>query len=104
MKQDQPRKLSVDLDDKGAEGTYSNFVLITHNQSEFLLDFARVLPGVPKAKVYSRIIMTPQHAKSLERVLSDNIKKFEDKFGTITVKKGPEQKNIGFHPGLEQEE
>ncbi len=103
MKQEQPRKLSVDLDEKGAGGTYSNFVLITHNQSEFLIDFARVLPGVPKAKVYSRIIMTPQHVKSLEKVLTENIKKYEDKFGTISIK-GQEQKNIGFHPGFKPEE
>lgn len=98
MEQGQPRKLSVEVGEKEAEGIYSNFVLITHTPSEFLLDFARVLPGVPKAKVYARILMTPQHAKSLEKVLSENIKKFESKFGKIAMQ-GEEERNIGFQTG-----
>lgn len=101
-KQPQPRKLNVELGEKEAEGIYSNFVLITHNPSEFLLDFARVLPGVPKAKVYSRIIMTPQHVKSLEKVLSDNIERYESKHGKIKLQ-GQEGKNIGFQPGAAPE-
>jgi len=103
MKQQQPRKLNVELGEKEAEGIYSNFVLVTHNPSEFLLDFARVLPGVPKAKVYSRIIMTPQHVKSLEKVLSDNIQRYESKHGKINLQ-GQEDKNIGFQPGSGSEE
>jgi len=96
--QPPPRKLNIELGEKEAEGIYSNFVLITHNPSEFLLDFARVLPGVPKAKVYSRIIMTPQHVKSLEKVLSDNIERYESKHGKIKLQ-GQEERNIGFQPG-----
>ncbi|MFQ6103434.1 MAG: DUF3467 domain-containing protein [Candidatus Glassbacteria bacterium] len=103
MKPEQSRKLNVELGEKEAEGIYSNFVLITHTPSEFLLDFARVMPGVPKAKVYARIVMTPQHTKSLEKVLSDNIRKYEDKFGTIALQ-GKEGKNIGFQLGSKQEE
>ena len=103
MKQQQSRKLNIELGEKEAEGIYSNFVLITHTNSEFLLDFARVMPGIPKAKVYARIVMTPQHVKSLEKVLSDNIKKYENKFGSITLP-GREDKNIGFQSGSKQDE
>lgn len=102
MEQGQTRKLSVEVGEKEGEGIYSNFVLITHNPSEFLLDFARVMPGVPKAKVYARILMNPQHAKSLEKVLSENIKKYESRFGKITVQgegKEDEERNIGFQLG-----
>ena len=102
MKQEQQRKINIELGEKEAEGIYSNFVLITHTTSEFILDFARLVPGVPKAKVYSRIIMTPQHAKSLEKVLSENIEKFENKFGKINIP-GGEDKNIGFHPNIKPE-
>jgi len=100
MDQGQTRKLSVEVGEKEGEGIYSNFVLITHNPSEFLLDFARVMPGVPKAKVYARILMNPQHAKSLEKVLSENIKKYESRFGKITVQgQEEEERNIGFQLG-----
>jgi len=103
MKQGQPRKLNIELGEKEAEGIYSNFVLITHNPSEFLLDFARVVPGVQKAKVYARILMNPQHVKSLHKVLSDNIERFESKFGKITLH-GQEDKNIGFQSGPKTDE
>ena len=100
MDQGQTRKLSVEVGEKEGEGIYSNFVLITHNPSEFLLDFARVMPGVPKAKVYARILMNPQHVKSLEKVLSENIKKYESRFGKITVQgQEEEERNIGFQLG-----
>ncbi len=65
------------------EATYANFVLITHSASEMIVDFARMLPNVPKAKVYSRIIMTPMNAKLLHKALGDNLAKFEEKFGEI---------------------
>jgi hypothetical protein len=98
MNQEQQRKLNVELGEKESEGIYSNFVLITHNPSEFVLDFARVLPGIPKAKVYARILMTPQHVKSLHKVLSENLERYENKFGKITLH-GHEEKNIGFQQG-----
>ncbi|MCK5124959.1 MAG: DUF3467 domain-containing protein [candidate division Zixibacteria bacterium] len=94
MKQQQPR-INIELGDKEAEGIYSNLALITHSPSEIIIDFARVMPGTQKGKVYSRIIMTPQHAKMLYKALDDNIKKFENQFGKITIH-GQEQKNIGF--------
>ena len=76
-------ELSPDLD-----AVYSNFALITHSPSELIVDFARILPNVPKAKVYARIIMTPMHAKLLQRALSENIENYEKQFGEI---KTPDQ-------------
>jgi len=78
------------------EAIYSNFALITHSSSEMIVDFARVLPNVPKAKVYARIIMTPMHAKLLHRALGENLANFEEKFGEI---KTPDQ---GFEPPVER--
>jgi hypothetical protein len=80
------------------EAVYSNFAMITHSPSEIVVDFARLLPNVPKAKVYARIIMTPMNAKLLHRALGENLSKFEAQFGEI---KAPEQgfgedRQIGF--------
>lgn len=66
-----------------AEGTYSNLAIITHSNAEFIIDFINVMPGSPKAKVKSRIVLTPQHAKRLMKALADNVKKFEQVNGTI---------------------
>ena len=66
-------QINVELCEKEAEGIYSNLALISHSPAEFVIDFTRVLPGVPKAKVYARIILTPQHAKSLHNALNENI-------------------------------
>ena len=70
------QQINVELGEKEAEGIYSNLVLISHSPAEFVLDFTRMVPGVPKTKVYARIIMTPQHAKSLSKALNENIEKF----------------------------
>ncbi len=75
----------IELNEEVAEGTYSNFAIITHSQSEFIVDFVRMMPGVPKGKVKSRIILAPQHAKRLLMALSDNIARFEDAFGEIEL-------------------
>ena len=69
--------LNIELSEEVAEGTYSNIAIINHSPSEFVVDFIQMMPGVPKAKVKSRIILTPQHAKRLMKALSDNISKFE---------------------------
>jgi hypothetical protein len=91
------QQINIELGDAEAEGTYSNLVLISHSPAEFVFDFTRVLPGRQKAKVYSRIIMAPQHAKSLLRALEDNIKKYEAQYGEIKVHgMNPKEKNIGF--------
>jgi hypothetical protein len=76
-------QLNIELSEEIAEGTYSNLAIITHSSSEFVVDFIKVMPGVPKAKVKSRIVLTPQHAKRLMMALRDNISKFEQINGTI---------------------
>ncbi|MBX3101388.1 MAG: DUF3467 domain-containing protein [Bacteroidetes bacterium] len=78
-------QLNIELAEDIAEGHYSNLAIISHSNAEFILDFIRILPGVPKAKVKSRIIMTPQHAKRLMLAISDNISKFENQFGEIEI-------------------
>ncbi len=91
------QQIQVEIGEKESEGIYSNFVLIAHSASEFIIDFARILPGLPKAKVFSRIVMTPQHAQLLHNALVDNIKKYEDRFGKIKVQsKEQTPKNLGF--------
>ena len=76
-------QLNIELSEEIAEGIYSNLAIITHSPSEFALDFVKIMPGVPKAKVKARIILTPQHAKRLMKALKDNISKFESVNGTI---------------------
>jgi len=76
-------QLNIELDQEIAEGTYSNLAIINHSVSEFIVDFINIMPGVPKAKVKSRIILTPQHAKRLSKALADNIRKFERAHGEI---------------------
>lgn len=77
------KKINIELNQEIAEGVYCNLAVITHSQSEFIADFVKIMPGIPKARVKSRIILTPQHAKRLMRALSDNIKKYEAKHGPI---------------------
>jgi hypothetical protein len=91
----QPVKLNVELPPEESEGIYSNLALIATSPQEFVIDFARIMPGRDKAKVYSRIIMTPGHARMLHKALEDNIKKYENQWGEIKVQ-GQENKNIGF--------
>jgi hypothetical protein len=84
MSEDQQNnQLNIELSEQIAEGEYSNLAIITHSTSEFVIDFIRVMPSVPKARVKSRVIMTPQHAKRLMKALADNISKFESQNGTI---------------------
>jgi hypothetical protein len=80
-----PQPVNIEIGEKESEGIYSNFVLIAHSPSEFILDFARMLPGLPKAKVFARIVMTPQHAKLLFNALDENIKKYEGRFGKVNL-------------------
>ena len=98
----QEKQINIELGEKEAEGTYSNFVLISHSPAEFIFDFIRMLPGIPKAKVFSRIIMTPQHSKSLLIALKDNIEKFEKEFGEIKSLNKQETKDFGFKVGDEK--
>ncbi|PJB11740.1 MAG: DUF3467 domain-containing protein [Flavobacteriales bacterium CG_4_9_14_3_um_filter_40_17] len=82
-KNNNESQLDIELDEKTAEGIYSNLAIINHSVSEFVIDFVSIMPGRPKAKVKSRIILTPQHAKRLQKALSENVKKFESHFGKI---------------------
>ena len=79
------QQINIELDEAIAEGIYSNLAVITHSHSEFVIDFVRMMPGIPKAKVKSRIIMNPEHAKRLMLALQDNIRKFESINGNIKV-------------------
>jgi hypothetical protein len=81
---DQPQtQLNIEISEEVAEGNYANLAIITHSHAEFVIDFVNVMPGTPKSKVKSRIILTPQHAKRLMKALADNILKFEAANGTI---------------------
>ncbi len=81
---DEPApKIQVQLDDDTAQGTYANLVLINHTENEFVLDFAFLQPGSPRAKVRARVISTPRHTKRLLRALQKNLERFEERFGTI---------------------
>ncbi|MDV7390035.1 DUF3467 domain-containing protein, partial [Arthrospira platensis SPKY1] len=71
--------------EKEAEGIYSNLAIITHSPAEFIIDFTRLVPGAPKAKVHARIITTPQHAKMFLKALNENILRYENRFGTINI-------------------
>ncbi len=76
-------QINIELSEEIAEGVYANLVMIAHSNSEFVLDFIRLMPGVPKAKVKSRIVVTPEHALRLLTALKDNIEKYEASFGKI---------------------
>ncbi|MBO0322524.1 DUF3467 domain-containing protein [Muricauda sp. CAU 1633] len=83
-KEDQKQKqINIELDEKTAEGVYSNLAIINHSASEFVVDFISMMPGAPKAKVKSRIVLTPQHAKKFLKALSDNVARFEQAHGPI---------------------
>ena len=79
----QQGQMNVELSEEMAEGVYSNLAIINHSPSEFVVDFIQMMPGIHKAKVKSRIVITPQHAKRLLNALGDNVKRFEQQFGTI---------------------
>ena len=79
----QKGQINIELDASVAEGTYSNLAIINHSVSEFVVDFVNIMPGIPKSKVKSRIILTPQHAKRLSKALQDNVKRFEQTHGEI---------------------
>ena len=90
--------LNIEISPEQSEGIYANGVGIHHTPSEFILDFLRVLPGAQKAKVFTRIIMTPQNVLLLRRALDENLQKYEERFGKIKIF-GKEEKEIGFTKG-----
>lgn len=83
------QQINIELPEEMAEGIYSNLAIISHSPQEFVVDFIRVMPGMPKAKVKARIVVTPEHAKRLMKALIDNVKKYEQQFGVISDKEPP---------------
>ncbi|MBO5538397.1 MAG: DUF3467 domain-containing protein [Prevotella sp.] len=83
--QQRPGQIQMDLKPEIASGVYSNLALISHSHSDFVLDFARILPGMPKPEVCSRVILAPEHAKRLLAALQENIMKYEHEFGKIEI-------------------
>ena len=83
--QNKQKSLQLELPQEVAQGEYANFAIITHSSSDFVVDFARVLPGVPKAQVKSRVILAPEHAKRLLAALQENIMRYEKEFGPIRI-------------------
>lgn len=82
---EQQNNIQIELSEEIAQGIYSNLAIIAHSSSEFVLDFVRIMPGIPKAKVQSRVILTPEHAKRLLMALNENIVKYERQFGEINL-------------------
>jgi hypothetical protein len=91
-------QVNIELPEEVAEGVYANLAIISHSQSEFVVDFIRMVPNVPKAKVKSRVILTPQHAKRLLKALNDNVVKFEKQFGAIAEGSNPQMPPMSFTP------
>mgnify|MGYP001815853658 FL=1 len=81
--EDKKNQLNIEIDEKMADGSYANLAIINHSISEFVVDFINVMPGAPKSKVKSRIILTPQHAKRLAKALAENVNRFESNHGEI---------------------
>ena len=82
------QQIKIEIDESTGQGEYVNFAIVTHSIAEFIIDFIRILPGIPKSKVKSRIVISPIHAKTFMNALEDNIKKYESKYGEIkTVNK-----------------
>ncbi len=82
-------QINIELGEQEAQGIYSNLVIISHSMAEFVLDFTRVLPGLPRARVHARILMTPQHAKLFWMALGENLRKYEQQYGEIRVEPQP---------------
>ena len=91
-------QLNIDLPEEIAEGVYSNLAIITHSSSEFVVDFVRIVPNAPKARVKSRVILTPEHAKRLLAALADNVQKYERQFGAINTNHGGGGSGGNFPP------
>ena len=104
--QQQQQQLNIELGEKEAEGIYANLAMLIHSPTEIIIDFARVMPRMPKSKVLARIIMTPMHAKLLHQALADNLKKYEKQFGEIKTygTMDSQSKPIGFEDSNNQEE
>ena len=90
------KQLKIEIDENIGQGEYVNFAIVTHSAAEFIMDFIRILPGLTKSKVKSRLVISPMHAKTFLNALQDNIEKYEKKFGEIKVVKNKQVPN--FNP------
>ena len=90
------KQLKIEIDDATGQGEYVNFAIVTHSAAEFIMDFVRILPGMQKSKVKSRVIISPIHTKTFLLALQDNIKKYEKKFGEIKVSKSEIPPNLNL--------
>ncbi len=88
-KEQKEQQINIELDESTSQGAYSNLAIINRSPSEFVVDFVAIMPGTPKAKVKSRIILTPEHAKRFQTALADNIRRYEDAHGEIDSKEQP---------------
>ena len=104
--QQPQQQLNIELGEKEAEGIYANLAMLIHSPTEIIIDFARVMPRMPKSKVLARIIMTPMHAKLLHNALKDNLEKFEKQYGEIKTYGQIDNLNnpIGFDNNAQQNE
>ena len=91
-----PNAINIELSEEIAEGEYSNLAMIAHSNSEFVIDFIRLMPGLPKAKVKARIVITPEHAKRLHAALGENIERYEQAFGAIKAQQDTPNYPMGF--------
>lgn len=90
MEDQNEKKLNIEITEEVADGVYSNFAIISHSASEFVLDFVRIMPNTPKGKVKSRVIMSPAHANLLMTALQENVRKYEQQFGRIDGSQAPQ--------------
>ena len=102
MDNNTENQISIELTEDIASGIYSNLAIITHSNAEFVCDFVQMLPGMPKAQVKSRVIMTPQNAKRLMRALIDNVQKYEQQMGVINEEDAPGTPTMKFGPPTTQ--
>lgn len=102
QKNPNPNQINIELPEEVAEGIYANLAIISHSHSEFVLDFVRLVPNVPKAKVKSRIIVTPEHAKRLIQALADNVRRYEAQYGTIQSREEPPTPPMSFNTPMGQ--
>ena len=99
MDNNEKKQLSLDLKPEVAKGSYSNLAIISHSPSEFIIDFATMLPGLPKPEISNRLVMTPEHAKRLLNALADNVTKYESQFGKIEIGGSGQQQGGTFNLG-----
>ncbi|MEA2078034.1 MAG: DUF3467 domain-containing protein [Candidatus Marinimicrobia bacterium] len=97
------KRIEININEKTAQGKYANLQIVTHSPGEFILDFCQVLPGLPKAQVISRMILSPQHAKALMKTLGANIARYEQNFGEIKELQHAGQPQLQFQPEKEEE-